>query len=140
MIINLNKLYACLLKICSGLRMKKLELHQQFSLKALFFLLLSCIKALLVLHHLAKLLLKLLGLFLGKGMWLKVFSPSLNPANICLFKVNNRNTTKSYERCSKPTINPERLHWRRSDVFIVNLEHILHLFYFFYVWLWTSKC
>ena len=60
-----NKFKQIICMPASGLRMKKLELHQQFSLKALFFLLLSCIKALLVLHHLAKLLLKLLGLFFG---------------------------------------------------------------------------
>ena len=30
-----------------------------------------------------------------------------------MFKVNNKDT--------------ERRHWRRSDVFIVNFEHILHL-------------
>ena len=30
--------------------------------------------------------------------------------------------------CSKLTINtPERRHWRRSGVFIVNFEHISHL-------------
>ena len=43
------------------------------------------------------------------------------PANIYLFKVKNRNTTKRYEICSKLTIKtPERRHLRRSGVFIVN--------------------
>ena len=47
------------------------------------------------------------------------------PANIYLFKVNNRNTGKRCEICSKLTIKtPERRHWRRSCVFIVNFEHI----------------
>ena len=40
------------------------------------------------------------------------------PANIYLFKVNNRNSRK---RCDI----------RRSGVFIVNFEHILHLFLVF---------
>ena len=41
-----------------------------------------------------------------------------------LFKVNNRNTGKRFETCSKLIIKtPERHNWRRSDVFIVNFEH-----------------
>ena len=51
-----------------------------------------------------------------------------NTAGIYLFKVNNRNTRTRCEICSKLTINtPERRHWRRSGVFIVNFEHISHL-------------
>ena len=51
-----------------------------------------------------------------------------HPAGIYLFKVNNRNTRTRCEICSKLTINtPERRHWRRSGVFIVNFEHISHL-------------
>ena len=51
-----------------------------------------------------------------------------SPAGIYLFKVNNRNTRTRCEICSKLTINtPERRHWRRSGVFIVNFEHISHL-------------
>ena len=54
------------------------------------------------------------------------------PANIYLFKVKNRNTRKRCEVRSKLTIKtPDRLHWRRPDVFIVNFEHILHLFLMF---------
>ena len=50
------------------------------------------------------------------------------PANIYLFKVNNRNTRKMSEICLKLTIKtPEQPHWRRSGIFIVNIEHILHL-------------
>ena len=46
-----------------------------------------------------------------------------NPANIYLFQVNNRNTSKRCETCSKLTIETlERHHWRRSDVFIVNFS------------------
>ena len=46
-----------------------------------------------------------------------------------LFKVNNRNTRKRCEISSKLTIKtPERRQWRRSDVFIVNSEHISYLF------------
>ena len=53
------------------------------------------------------------------------------PTNICLFKVNNRNSRKRCEICSKLTMKtPERhwRHWRCSGVFIVNFEHISHLF------------
>ena len=54
------------------------------------------------------------------------------PANIYLLKVNNRNTRKRCEICSELTIkSPERRQWRRSDVFIVNFEHISHLFLVF---------
>ena len=62
----------------------------------------------------------------------------MNPANIYLFKVNNRNTRKRCEVCSKLAVKtPERLalntlfrtpEQRRSGVFIVNFEHISHLF------------
>ena len=48
---------------------------------------------------------------------------------IQLFKVNNKNTRKRREICSKLTImTPERLQWRSSGVFIINLEHIPYLF------------
>ena len=51
------------------------------------------------------------------------------PANIYLFKVNNRNTRKTCEMCSKLTMKtPERRRWRLSGVFIVNFEHISPLF------------
>ena len=45
-----------------------------------------------------------------------------------MFKVNNRNTRTRREICSKLIIKtPERRHWRRYFVFIVNFEHISHL-------------
>ena len=54
------------------------------------------------------------------------------PANIYLFKVNNRNTRKRCEICSKLRIKtPERRFWRRSGVSIVNFKHISHLFLLF---------
>ena len=47
------------------------------------------------------------------------------PANIYLFKVNNRNFRKMCGICSKLTIKiPERGHCCRSGVFNVNFEHI----------------
>ena len=50
-------------------------------------------------------------------------------SDIYLFQVNNRNTGKRFEICSKLTIKlPKRHYWRRSDVFIVNFEHISHIF------------
>ena len=51
------------------------------------------------------------------------------PGNIYLLKVNHRNTWKRCETCSKLIIKtPERRHWRRPGVLIVNFEHISHLF------------
>ena len=48
------------------------------------------------------------------------------PAGIYLLKVNNRNTRTRREICSKLTIKtPERRHWRRSGVFIVNFEQVI---------------
>ena len=45
-----------------------------------------------------------------------------------MFKVNNRNTKTRCEICSKLTTKtPERRQWRRSGVFIVNLERISQL-------------
>ena len=45
------------------------------------------------------------------------------PAGNYMFKVNNRNTRARCEVCSKLIIKiPGRRHWRRSGVFIVNLE------------------
>ena len=50
------------------------------------------------------------------------------PVGIYLLKVNNRNTRTRREICSKLTIKtPERRHWRRPGVFIVNFEHLSHL-------------
>ena len=51
-----------------------------------------------------------------------------NPAGIYLLKVNNRNTRTS-KACSNLTIEtPDRRHWLRSGIFIVNFEHISHIF------------
>ena len=57
------------------------------------------------------------------------------PANIYLYKFNNRNTRKRCERCSKLTIKtPELRHWRRPGVFIdftpfssVSIVHFEHI-------------
>ena len=51
----------------------------------------------------------------------------LTPADICLLKVNNRNTRTRCKICSKLTKTPERRQWRRSGDFIVNIEHFSHL-------------
>ena len=46
-----------------------------------------------------------------------------------MLKVNNINTRKRCKICSKLTIKtPERRQWHRSCVFIVNFEHISHVF------------
>ena len=48
------------------------------------------------------------------------------------FKINNRNTRKKCEICSKLTIKmPEQHYWWRSGVFIVNFEYISQLFLVF---------
>ena len=44
-----------------------------------------------------------------------------------MFKVNNRNFKKKYSKLTIET--PERRDWRRSDVFIVNFEHISQFFF-----------
>ena len=50
------------------------------------------------------------------------------PVGIYMFKVNSGNTRTRCEIYSKITIKtPERRHWRRSGVFIVNFEHISYL-------------
>ena len=50
------------------------------------------------------------------------------PADNYMFRVDNRNTRARCKICSELTIKtPERRHWRRSGVFIVNFENILHL-------------
>ena len=61
------------------------------------------------------------------------------PGNIYLLKVNNRNTKKKCEICLKLTTKtPEQRPFsgrlrkgRRSDIFVVNFEHILHIFLVF---------
>ena len=56
----------------------------------------------------------------------------------------SKSTTETLEKrceiCSKLTIKtPERCHWRRSGVFIINSEHISHFFLVFLL-LTLSKC
>ena len=54
------------------------------------------------------------------------FCPYL--AGIYLLKVNNRNTRTRHEIFSKLTTKtPERRHWFRSGVCIINFEDISHL-------------
>ena len=43
-----------------------------------------------------------------------------------MFKVNNKNTKRKCEICSKANIK-DTSRWRRSGVFIVKFEHIPHL-------------
>ena len=59
-----------------------------------------------------------------------------------MFRVNNRNTRTRCEICSNLTIKtPEWRQWRRSGVFIVNFEDILHLvLVFLLLTFWASKC
>ena len=56
------------------------------------------------------------------------FHKKTDSGGIYLLKVNNRNTRARCQIYSKLTIKtPERRHWCRSGVFIVNFEHISHL-------------
>ena len=66
--------------------------------------------------------------FEGKNTSLfNFYKKEIVPASSYMFKVKNRNTRTRCEICSKLTIKiPERRHWRRSGIFIVNFEHILH--------------
>ena len=58
---------------------------------------------------------------------------SWSPANKFTLTVNNKNTRTRFEIRSKLLIKTSGWHhWYRSVVFIVNFEHISHL--------WTSKC
>ena len=59
------------------------------------------------------------------------------PANIYLFKINNRNIRKRCEICSKLTIKPpERHHWRNSVFFFLSTLNKFHNFFeCFYRWL-----
>ena len=62
------------------------------------------------------------------AMWCVDSWVSIFPAGNYMFKVNNTNSRTRCEICSKLTIKtPERRHWHRSGVFIVNFEHILQL-------------
>ena len=74
---------------------------------------------------------------LWQMLWLQA---AVFPASIYLFKVNNGNFMRECKIWSK-LINKktsERRRWHRSAVFIVNFEHISHLFECFYCWLWES--
>ena len=66
--------------------------------------------------------------FVEVGMTFYYHRSGINPAGIYLLTVNNRNIRTRCEICSNWTIKvPERRHWRRSCIFIVNFEHISHL-------------
>ena len=55
--------------------------------------------------------------------------------------LNNRNTRTRCEISSELILKtPERRHWRRSVVFIVNFEHIPHLVLVFLLLTWVGKC
>ena len=59
------------------------------------------------------------------------------PANIYLFSASDKNARKMCEICSKLTIKPPK---RRGFVgFIVNSEHILHLFLVFLLLIFNKK-
>ena len=62
------------------------------------------------------------------------------PPNIYLFKVNYRNKRKRCEICLKLTIKTLERRQRRYGVFIVNFEHISHLFLVFLLKTLTGIC
>ena len=59
------------------------------------------------------------------------YVPNFLPAGNYMFKVNNRNTRTKCEIRTKLLKKPERHHWRRSVVFIINFVHISHVFLMF---------
>ena len=68
-------------------------------------------------------------IFFKNSKFLSGFHNEWSPSNVYLFKVRNRKTRNRCEICSKLTIKiPER---HRFGVFIVNFEHISHLFLVF---------
>ena len=62
-------------------------------------------------------------------LFASISNASDNPANMYLFKVNNRNTWTTCEICSKLI-----KHQNDVSVFIVYFEHISHLFLLFLLW------
>ena len=64
-----------------------------------------------------------------------------NLANNYFLKINNRNTRKRREICSKLTKKHQNdVNWRRFVVFIVNSEHIVHLFQLFLLLTLNYNC
>ena len=60
---------------------------------------------------------------------------------ISLFNANNESIKTMCEICSKSTIKtPEQRRWRRSCIFTVNFEQILHIFLVSPLLSWTRKC
>ena len=68
----------------------------------------------------------------------KIFRYKFNPANIYMFQDNNRNTRHRCEISSKLTIKTTKRRRRRSGVFIVNIEPILHLCLVFLLLTWNK--
>ena len=57
-----------------------------------------------------------------------------------MFKVNNRNSRTRCEIFSKLTIKkPERRHWCRFGVFIVNFEHVIAGWEVYFVFTQTNE-
>ena len=75
-----------------------------------------------------------MGILVWNGLVKKRFYQCEIPANIYLFKVNDKNTRKKCETCSKLTTKtPEQHQWRCSGDFIVNFEYTSHLFLVFLI-------
>ena len=68
-------------------------------------------------------------IFLFETTWVskKFMCRRVFPANNYLFKVNNRNTRKRCEICSKLTIKTRKT-WTSFCFFTVNFEHVSNLF------------
>ena len=92
--------------------------------------LLCVIKSCKALHHQ-----RFLGI-IGMEQWRK--NGFNNSANIYLLKVDNRDITRFAIHWKLAIKTPERGHWHRSGFFIVNFEHISHLFLVF-LWLTLNK-
>ena len=76
-----------------------------------------------------------LGIKVALSMYNQMDIITSNPANIYLFKVNNRNTRKRCEIYSKLDVNDVA-----EMLLLLTLKIIYVFFQCFYHWIWTSKC
>ena len=97
-------------------------------------------------HHILILIFQFLQLTICWLEWnfilFKSFLSYINfSANSCILKVNNKNTRRRCEICSKFRLKtPKRRQWHLFGVFgVVNVDCLSHFFLVFLCWLWTSK-
>ena len=62
------------------------------------------------------------------------------PADICMLKVNNRNTRMCEIGSMLIIKTTEWLQWRRYDFLMLTLKRFRTLFWHFHRWIWARKC